>query len=72
MNIELLRASNLRCFEHVSFSPGPGTNWLIGPNGAGKTTLLEAAYILSHGRSFRSGGRTAPKRHGANDYLLYA
>lgn len=72
MNIELLRAGNLRCFEHVSFSPGPGTNWLIGPNGAGKTTLLEAAYILSHGRSFRMGGRAAPMRYGANEYLVYA
>lgn len=72
MNIELLRADNLRCFEHVSFAPGSGINWLIGPNGAGKTTLLEAAYILSHGRSFRAGGRTAPKRQGANGYLVYA
>lgn len=72
MNIDLLRADNLRCFEHVSFAPGPGINWLIGPNGAGKTTLLEAAYILSHGRSFRTGGRTAPKRQGANSYLVYA
>jgi DNA replication and repair protein RecF len=72
VNIELLRATGLRCFEHVSFAPGPGINWLIGPNGAGKTTLLEAAYILSHGRSFRAGGRTAPKRHGANGYLVYA
>lgn len=72
MNIDLLRADNLRCFEHVKFAPGPGINWLIGPNGAGKTTLLEAAYILSHGRSFRTGGRTAPKRQGANSYLVYA
>ena len=72
MNIELLRAGNLRCFEHVSFAPGSGINWLVGPNGAGKTTLLEAAYILSHGRSFRAGGRTAPQRHSANGYLVYA
>jgi DNA replication and repair protein RecF len=72
VNIELLRAENLRCFEHASFAPGPGINWLIGPNGAGKTTLLEAAYILSHGRSFRAGGRAAPKRQGANSYLVYA
>lgn len=72
MNIELLRADNLRCFEHVNFVPGPRINWLIGPNGAGKTTLLEAAYILSHGRSFRAGGRAAPKRHDASDYLIYA
>jgi len=72
VNIELLRAGNLRCFEQVSFAPGSGVNWLIGPNGAGKTTLLEAAYILSHGRSFRAGGRTAPKRHNATEYLVYA
>ncbi|HKT41050.1 MAG TPA: DNA replication and repair protein RecF [Rhodanobacteraceae bacterium] len=72
MNIGLLRADNLRCFERVCFSPGPGINWLIGSNGSGKTTLLEAAYILSHGRSFRSGGRAAPRRHGANDYSIYA
>ncbi|MGH8183023.1 MAG: DNA replication/repair protein RecF [Rhodanobacteraceae bacterium] len=72
MNIELLRATNLRCFERTSFAPGPGINWLIGPNGAGKTTLLEAAYILSHGRSFRAGGRNAPRRHGAAEYLVYA
>lgn len=72
MNIELLRADHLRCFEHVVFAPGPSTNWLVGPNGAGKTTLLEAAYILSHARSFRTGGRAAPKRQGANDYLIHA
>jgi DNA replication and repair protein RecF len=72
VNIQLLRADNLRCFEHVSLEPGPRINWLIGPNGAGKTTLLEAAYILSHGRSFRPGGRTAPKRQGTSEYLVYA
>lgn len=72
MNIHLLRATNLRCFEQVSFAPGPGINWLIGRNGAGKTTLLEAAYILSHGRSFRPGGRDAPRRDGTHDYLIYA
>lgn len=72
MNIELLRADNLRCFEHISFQPGPHINWFTGPNGAGKTTLLEAAYLLSHGRSFRAGSRVAARRHGARDYLVYA
>jgi DNA replication and repair protein RecF len=72
VKIDLLRVSNLRCFERVEFAPGPGANWLVGPNGAGKTTLLEAAYILSHGRSFRAGGRAAPCRRGARDYLVYA
>lgn len=72
MRIDLLRLRNLRCFEVAEFAPAPGTNWLVGPNGAGKTTLLEAAYILSHGRSFRAGTRSAPCRHGSSNYLIYA
>ena len=71
MIIDLLRVSNLRCFETLDFRPGPTFNWLIGANGAGKTTLLEAAHILSHGRSFRPGGRGAPCRHGSSEYLIY-
>lgn len=72
MRVDLLRVHNLRCFETVEFAPGPEVNWLVGENGAGKTTLLEAAYILSHGRSFRAGGRSAPCRYGASDYVIYA
>lgn len=72
MNINLLRLSNLRCFESVEFSPGPALNWLVGGNGAGKTTVLEAAHILSHGRSFRAGGRSAPRRQTASEFTLYA
>jgi DNA replication and repair protein RecF len=72
VNIELLRLANLRCFESVDFTPGPAINWLIGANGAGKTTLLEAAHLLSHGRSFRAGGRAAPCRHGAAEFTIHA
>jgi DNA replication and repair protein RecF len=72
VKIDFLRIANLRCFEHATFAPGPCVNWLIGPNGSGKTTLLEAAYILSHGRSFRAGGRSAPCRQGAEGYLVQA
>lgn len=72
MNIALLRLANLRCFEQAELRPGPAVNWLVGGNGAGKTSLLEAAHILSHGRSFRTGGRSAPCRHGAAEYSLYA
>ncbi len=72
MNIEQLRLTNLRCFEHIEFAPGPAINWLVGANGAGKTTLLEAAHILSHGRSFRAGGRTAPCRHGVPEFTIHA
>lgn len=72
MRIDLLRVSNLRCFGTAEFTPGPAINWLVGENGAGKTTLLEAAYVLSHGRSFRTGSRSGPCRHGAVSYLIYA
>lgn len=72
MRFDLLRLTNLRCFEALEFRPGPALNWLVGDNGAGKTTLLEAAHILSHGRSFRAGGRSAPCRHGAPEYLIHA
>lgn len=72
MKIETLRGSNLRCFEAFEFAPAPQINWLVGPNGTGKTTILEAAHILSHGRSFRPGGRGAPMRRTAHEYLIYA
>lgn len=72
MNIDLLRVSNLRCFEQAELAPVRGINWLVGANGAGKTTILEAAYILSHGRTFRSGGRSTPRRHGARAYTIHA
>lgn len=72
MKVDLLRVRNLRCFADVTFEPGPGINWVVGSNGAGKTTLLEAVYILAHGRSFRSGGRSAPCRRGEPDYTIYA
>jgi DNA replication and repair protein RecF len=72
VKIARLHASNLRCFESLDFDPGPGANWLVGANGAGKTTVLEAAYLLSHGRSFRGGSRAAPCRRGAHEYVIHA
>ncbi|HEU0277462.1 MAG TPA: DNA replication/repair protein RecF [Rhodanobacteraceae bacterium] len=72
MKIDLLHVESLRCFESLSLAPGPGLNWLLGRNGAGKTSILEAAYILSRGHSFRTGGRSAPCRHGSKRYLIHA
>lgn len=44
----------LRVFAEADFVPGAGVSWLLGANGAGKTSVMEAAYLLGHGRSFRS------------------
>lgn len=66
-----LRLENVRRFDSTQLSLCAGWNVFVGDNGAGKTTLLEAAYMLSHGRSFRSGGRTGVQRDGANGYSVF-
>lgn len=59
MRFEQLRIRGLRCLTDVSIALDPGINVFVGANGAGKTSVLEAAFLLSHARSFRSGAREA-------------
>ncbi len=54
MQLRELRAENLRNLESLCVEFAPGLNVIEGGNGAGKTSILEAAYILSHGSSFRT------------------
>lgn len=65
MRFERLRIQGLRCLSDVSLELGPGVHMFAGPNGAGKTSVLEAAFLLSHGRSFRAGARDALLQRGA-------
>jgi DNA replication and repair protein RecF len=71
MRLERLRIAHLRCLEALEVQPGPGLNCLVGPNGAGKTSVLEAAYLLSHARSFRAGSREALLQRGASSLHVY-
>jgi DNA replication and repair protein RecF len=48
----------------------PGINLLIGENGSGKTTLLEAAYLMSHGRSFRQARDPHLVRRGQDRFCI--
>lgn len=66
-----LRLENLRRFEQLQLELQAGWNVFVGANGAGKTTILEAAYMLSHGHSFRSGGRTGIQREGCAGYSVF-
>jgi DNA replication and repair protein RecF len=66
-----LRLGNLRSFESLDLDLDPGWNVFVGPNGAGKTTILEAAYLLSHARSFRSGASAALTRRGADGFTVF-
>jgi DNA replication and repair protein RecF len=72
MRFERLRIRGLRCLSEVNVDLGPGINVFEGPNGAGKTSMLEAAFLLSHARSFRSGAREALLQRGTSELSVFA
>ncbi|GLQ45237.1 DNA replication and repair protein RecF [Dyella lipolytica] len=72
MRLERLQLRGLRCIGDTSLDVAPGFNVLVGPNGAGKTSVLEAAFLLSHGRSFRSGARDALLQRGASALSIFS
>ncbi len=71
MRLRRVRLENLRAFAALDLGLERGWNLFLGPNGAGKTTLLEAAYLLSHARSFRAGAKDALVRRGEDRYSVY-
>ena len=72
MKLEQLRICGLRCLTDVSLALDPTINVFVGDNGAGKTSVLEAAFLLSHARSFRSGARDALVQRGMAHLALFA
>ena len=72
MWLRTLRLEHFRSFAAAECALEPGPNVFVGPNGAGKTSLLEAAYLLSHGRSFRAGGHEAVVARGSGRFRVYA
>ena len=71
MKLERLRIRGLRCLSDVDLALGEGIHAFIGPNGAGKTSMLESAFLLSHGRSFRSGAKDALQQRGTASLSVY-
>jgi DNA replication and repair protein RecF len=71
VRFETLRIRGLRCLDDITLALAPTLNLFVGANGAGKTSLLEAVYLLSHGRSFRSGTRDALVQRGATAMHVY-
>ena len=67
-----LRVNKLRTLQGVDYAPDARANLISGHNGAGKTTLLEAIYLLSRGRSFRSGDLRQLVAHGAESATVAA
>lgn len=72
MRLEQLRIRGLRSLTDVSLALDPAINVFVGDNGAGKTSVLEAAFLLSHARSFRAGARDALLQRGMDQMALYA
>lgn len=72
MRLESLRIRGLRCLDEVTVPLSPGITVFAGPNGAGKTSLLEAAFLLSHARSFRSGSKDALLKRGEAGLSVFA
>jgi DNA replication and repair protein RecF len=66
-----LRISDLRLIENGEVEFAPGWNMFVGGNGAGKTTLLEAAFLLSHGHSFRPAMRDTLSREGGTGFSVF-
>jgi DNA replication and repair protein RecF len=71
VHLRQLRIENLRRVARLELDLSPGWNVFTGPNGAGKTTLLEAAYLLSHARSFRTGLRAALTGPVADSFAIF-
>lgn len=72
MRLENLKIRGLRCLTDAVISLAPGMTVFAGPNGAGKTSVLEAAFLLSHARSFRSGAKDALLQRGAEALSVFA
>ncbi len=72
MRLTTLRIQGLRCLSQVELKLAPAINMFVGANGAGKTSVLEAAFLLSHARSFRSGAKDALQQRGAAELSIFA
>ncbi|HEY0179263.1 MAG TPA: DNA replication/repair protein RecF [Dokdonella sp.] len=71
MHLSELRIADFRNIEQVELELSPRWNFFVGANGSGKTSLLEAAYVLSHGRSFRATAKEALIRWGRAEYTVF-
>ena len=71
MRLERLRIRGLRCLAEADIELGEGIHAFVGANGAGKTSVLEAAFLLSHGRSFRAGAKDVLLQRGASALSVF-
>lgn len=71
MYLAELRIKDFRIVQEAEILLAPGWNFFAGANGAGKTSVLEAAFLLSHGRSFRRGVRDSLSRISSSGFSIF-
>lgn len=67
-----VQLGSFRCFDSISFQPGPGLNLVAGANASGKTSILEGLYFLGRGTSFRAARAEAAIRFDSDRATLFA
>lgn len=72
MQINQLKISHFRCYEHIELSFEKRINIFCGANGSGKTTVLEAIYFISTGKSFRSKRNKNLIQHDQSELAVFA
>jgi DNA replication and repair protein RecF len=72
LHLAHLHIEGLRNITAQDVLLAPGFNFFHGANGAGKTSVLEAAYLLSHARSFRNGKPEILVQNGAGRMMVAA
>ena len=70
MGLVSLSLHEFRCFDQVGLEFSPQINVIWGANASGKTSLLEAVFLLSRGRSFRSGHLEPLARYGSRGFRV--
>lgn len=71
MHLTELRIESLRVIGQLRLELPDRWSAFVGPNGAGKTSILEAVFMLSHGRSFRSGVRDTLSQLGSGGFSVF-
>lgn len=70
MGLTSLSLHDFRCFTDVDLEFSPGINVIWGANASGKTSVLEAVFLMSRGRSFRSGHLDPVSRYGSSGFQV--
>jgi DNA replication and repair protein RecF len=71
MALARLEVGDFRCFKVAALDLDRRTTLITGENASGKTSLLEAVFLLSHGRSFRTGDLDRLHREGGDGFTVF-